>query len=78
MPKGVAETDIPEPIERSNVTQFGVRINPTETLRSLKAGQSFLVDTKRSRAIVVSTAYRLDISIRTAKEGDKFRIWRKV
>ena len=77
MPRAATESNVPEPAERSSVTQFGVRINPTESLRALQIGQSFLVDTKRCRATVVSTAYRLDISIRTAKDGDKFRIWRK-
>lgn len=71
------DNNIPDKEERSTVTQFGIRINPTETLRSMKPGQSFVVDTKRARATVISTAYRLDISIRTAKDGDKFRIWRK-
>lgn len=64
---------------RSTVTQHGVRISPTEALRKLQPGKSFTVDTDRHRRIVVSAAYRLGISISTAKDeqGNGFRIWRK-
>ena len=64
---------------RSRVTQHGVRISPTEALRRLTAGKSFTVDTEQHRRIVVSTAYRLGISVHTAKDdaGNGFRIWLK-
>lgn len=62
---------------RSTVTQHGVRISPTDALRKLEPGKSFTVDTDQHRRIVVSAAYRLGISIRTAKDdhGNGFRIW---
>lgn len=55
---------------------FGDTISPTETLRGMKPGESFVVDDKAGRSVVVSAAYRLDIKIKTAKEGEKFRVWR--
>lgn len=75
LPKAAAENDIPEKLHAS-ITSFGQVISPTETLRSLKPGQSFVVDNKRGRTCVANTAYRLDIKVRTAKEGTRFRIWR--
>lgn len=75
MPKAAAESNVP-PRTVASITSFGVAISPTESLRALKVGQSFLVDDKRSRSSVVSAAYRLDMKIQTAKDGDKFRIWR--
>lgn len=62
---------------RSTVTQHGVRISPTEALRKLEPGKSFTVDTEQHRRIVVSAAYRLGISIKTAKDdaGNGFRVW---
>lgn len=64
---------------RSCVTQHGVRISPTEALRKLETGKSFTVDTDQHRRIVVSAAYRLGISVRTAKDenGNGYRIWRE-
>lgn len=76
MTDAVFESHVPSPI-RSTVTQFGLRISPTKALRKLEPGQSMIVDNKRARQIMVSAAYRLDISIQTAKEGEKYRIWRK-
>ena len=75
MQKAVTTPTVPLPVH-STVTSFGDPISPTETLRAMKAGESFLVDDKRGRSIVVSAAYRLDINITTAKEGTRFRIWR--
>lgn len=75
MPKAPIESNI-EPRCRAEITSFGVVISPTESLRALKPKQSFVVDDKRGRNSVVSAAYRLDMKIQTAKEGDKFRIWR--
>jgi hypothetical protein len=62
---------------RSAVTQHGVRISPTDALRKLEPGKSFTVDTDQHRRIVVSAAYRLGISIRTAKDegGNGYRVW---
>lgn len=62
---------------RSTVTQHGVRISPTEALRKLTPGKSFTVDTDKHRQVVVSAAYRLGISIRTAKDehGNGYRVW---
>lgn len=62
---------------RSHVTQHGVRISPTDALRQLTKGKSFTVDTDQHRRIVVSAAYRLGISVRTAKDenGNGYRIW---
>lgn len=76
MKKAVADSNVPLPT-KGTVTSLGEVISPTETLRSLSPGQSFLVDNRRGRAIIVSAAYRLDIDITTAKEGARFRIWRK-
>lgn len=57
------------------VTQFGVPISPTEALRGLRDGHSFVVDTDQGRRSVVSAAYRLGISIKTAKEeSGRYRI----
>jgi hypothetical protein len=75
MPKAAAESNI-EPRCHARITSFGQIISPTESLRALKPGQSFLVDTKQARGSVVSAAYRLDMKISTAKEGERFRIWR--
>ena len=75
MPKAAAENNVDPPCHAS-ITSFGQVISPTESLRALAAGQSFLVDDKRGRNSVVSAAYRLDIKVRTAKEGARFRIWR--
>lgn len=75
MPKAAAENDVPARCAAS-ITSFGQPVSPTESLRALKPGQSFLVDDKRARMSVTSAAYRLDIKIQTAKEGKKFRIWR--
>lgn len=72
----VYEELVPENPNRISVTkQFGIPISPTKALRELKPGMSFLVDNKRSRNSVVAAAYRLDILIRTMKEGSKYRIW---
>lgn len=76
MQKAVTTSSVPTPETRSTVTSFGDRVSPTTTLRSMKPGDSFVVDTKQGRSIVVSAAYRLDIAVRTAKEGERFRIWR--
>jgi hypothetical protein len=76
MPKAAAENSIPFRPTKATITSFGEVVSPTETLRSLQPGQSFLVDDKRARMSVASAAYRLDIEIRTAKEGGRFRIWR--
>lgn len=60
---------------RTVVKQFGVAISPTEALRGLKEGHSFLVDTDQGRRSVVSAAYRLGIAIRTSKEDNgQYRI----
>lgn len=76
MGKAVYEELIPENPDRISVTkQFGIPISPTKSLRELKPGMSFLVDNKRSRNSIVAAAYRLDIAIRTMKEGAKYRIW---
>lgn len=75
MPKAAAESNI-DPKCRAAITSFGAVISPTESLRGLKVGQSFVVDDKRGRNSVVSAAYRLDMKIQTAKEGKHFRIWR--
>jgi hypothetical protein len=63
---------------RSSVTQHGVRISPTDALRKLEPGKSFTVDTDQHRRIVVSAAYRLGMTVRTAKDenGNGYRIWR--
>ena len=45
----------------------------TETLRTMKAGQSILVD-HRSTAYLV--ARRIGITITSRAEGDKWRVWR--
>lgn len=74
-PKATAENDVPVR-HHARVTSFGEVISPTETLRALKPGQSFLVDDRRSRACVANTAWRLDIKVKTAMEGERFRIWR--
>jgi len=74
--KAVTTNTVPTPDTHSTVTSFGTAISPTETLRTMKAGESFVVDTRRGRSIVTSAAYRLEINIRTAKEGARFRIWR--
>lgn len=76
MPKAAAENNVPTPPTRATITSFGEVISPTESLLALKAGQSFLVDNKRGRMSVASAAYRLNMEIRTAKEGERFRIWR--
>jgi hypothetical protein len=75
LPKAATENNVPVRYH-ARVTSFGKVISPTETLRALDVGQSFLVDDKRGRACVANTAYRLDIKVRTAKEGERFRIWR--
>jgi len=74
--KAVTTSNIPTPDTRSTVTSCGTAISPTETLRAMKPGDSFVVDTRRGRSIVTSAAYRLEINIRTAKEGTRFRVWR--
>lgn len=76
MQKAVTTNKVPTPETRSTVTSFGDPISPTETLRAMKPGESFVVDTRRGRSIVTSAAYRLEINIRTAKEKTRFRIWR--
>lgn len=55
---------------RTVVRQFGVAISPTEALRKLREGQSFIVDTDQGRRSVVSAAYRLGIAITTQKQDD--------
>jgi hypothetical protein len=76
MTEPVFDNLIPSPI-RSSVTQHGVRISPTHALRKLETGKSFTVDTDQHRRIVVSAAYRLGISVRTAKDenGNGYRVW---
>lgn len=75
MANAVYEQLVPEPPERIFVTkQFGIAISPTKSLRELKPGMSFVVDDKRSKNSVVAAAYRMDISIRAMKEGNKYRI----
>lgn len=75
MPKAAAENNVPIRCHAS-ITSFGQPISPTESLLALKPGQSFLVDDRRARMSVTSAAYRLNMEIRTAKEGERFRIWR--
>lgn len=76
MQKAVTTNSVPIPVTRSTVTSFGETISPTDTLRAMKPGDSFVVDTRRGRSIVTSAAYRLEINIRTEKEGERFRVWR--
>lgn len=60
----------------SVVTSAGVPISATQKLKSLKPGDSFVVDSKRGRASVVSAAWRLDIPITVRKEGSTFTVTR--
>lgn len=60
----------------SVVTSAGVPISATQKLKSLKPGDSFVVDSKRGRASVVSAAWRLDIPITVRKEGSAFTVTR--
>lgn len=60
----------------SVVTSFGTPISATSKLKEMKVGDSFMVDSKRGRASIISAAWRLDIKITVRKEGTKFRITR--
>ncbi len=60
----------------SVVTSSGTPISATQKLREMKPGDSFVVDTKRGRASVVSAAWRLDIPITVRKEGKTFTVTR--
>lgn len=60
----------------SVVTSGGIPISATQKLKSLKPGDSFVVDSKRGRASVVSAAWRLDIPITVRKEGNSFTVIR--
>lgn len=61
---------------RCVVTSAGVPISPTQKLKEMKPGDSFIVDSKRGRASVMSAAWRLDIRITVRKEGTKFTVTR--
>jgi len=74
MTEPAIESNVPLPVGK--VTQFGIPISPTETLRKLQPGQSTIVDTKAARKVMASIAHQLDIPIRTAREGKRYRIWR--
>jgi hypothetical protein len=66
---------IPSVPLRSIVTQYGVPISATEAIRGLKVGTSLVVDNDAGRRCLVSTAYRLGITIKTAKEDNgRYRI----
>lgn len=60
----------------SVVTSFGKPMSATGKLKEMKPGDSFMVDSKRGRASIISAAWRLDIKITVRKEGTKFRITR--
>jgi len=75
MPKAPAESDVPLRCH-ARITSYGEIISPTESLLALKPGQSFVVDDKKGRGSVLSAAYRLDMKVKTAKEGTRFRVWR--
>lgn len=60
----------------SVVTSEGVPISATQKLKAMKPGDSFVVDSKRGRASVVSAAWRLDIPITVRKEGKTFTVTR--
>ncbi len=60
----------------SVVTSGGTPVSATQILKGMKPGDSFVVDTKRGRASVVSAAWRLDILITVRKEGSQFTVTR--
>lgn len=60
----------------SVVTSGGVHLSATQKLKGMKPGDSFIVDSKRGRASVISAAWRLDIPITVRKEGTKFNVTR--
>jgi len=77
MSDAIVQKGIPPPPERAaRVTQYGIPISPTRTLKKMKAGESILVDTKVARNIMAASAHQCGIKFRTAKEGERYRIWR--
>lgn len=62
---------------RGMVLSYGKPIHLVDTLRALKPGQSFVVDTASARANALDTAGRLGIHITTEQQGGRYRIWRK-
>lgn len=60
----------------SAVTSFGIPLSASKILRELKVGDSFVVDTRRGRASIIASAWRLEIPITVRKEGEKFRVTR--
>lgn len=73
----VLESGIPIP-SISQTRSFGQFISPSKTMRKMKAGDSFVVDSEadRNRILVVANEIGIEVTSRPIEEG-RYRIWRK-
>lgn len=72
----IVETDV-SPRERGMVSHNGNMVHASEFLEWIgNAGDSSTVDTAEDRMIIYGYAMRLNIKIRTQRDGEKYRIWR--
>lgn len=78
MPKAVIEDEIPLPL-KCNVKSYGLTIDLVETIRAMKAGQSFVVDNNdaRERALKMGVRLSIPLTSRAIEKTGRFRIWRK-
>lgn len=78
MPKPAAIEDaIPLP-PRANVKSYGLTVDLVATIRALKPGQSFVVDSPDGRERALKMGIRLEVELTSRSiENGRFRIWRK-
>ncbi len=80
-PIAIINDQIPLPL-RCNVKSYGLTIDLIATLRALKEGQSFVVDSNdfRERALKLGIRLEIPLTSRAIDDGidnGRFRIWRK-
>jgi hypothetical protein len=71
------QENVPLPPPRSNGAEYELREKIKARLKSVQAGQSFVVPvfSKTLRAVILMTAKRYGVFVRTRKEGDGLRVW---
>lgn len=67
----------PEPPKREPVLSYGIEVDPVLSLRNCEIGKSFVVDREIDRSRMFEAARHLGFKIRTVKEDDRIRVWRK-
>jgi hypothetical protein len=64
------------PQERGMVSHKGNMVHAKELLSWLEPGDSAVVDRAEDRMVIYGYAMRMNIKIRTQRDGDKYRVWR--